>query len=45
MTQLVLQQPLALSSGTIIKNRFFKSAMNENFAKNGHPNQQHVNLY
>ncbi|EHO53042.1 NADH:flavin oxidoreductase/NADH oxidase family protein [Lentilactobacillus kisonensis] len=45
MTQLVLQQPLTLSSGTIIKNRFFKSAMNENFAKNGHPNQQHVNLY
>lgn len=45
MSQLELLKPLTLSNGTTIKNRFFKSAMNENLAKNGHPNEHHIKLY
>ena len=45
MTKLTIEEPLTLPSGQVIKNRFLKSAMSETFAKDGHPNQQHVNLY
>ena len=46
MDKLKVAEKLILPNGTIIKNRFFKSAMSELFA-NGkcQPNQLHVNLY
>lgn len=41
-----LFQPLKLPNGTIIKNRFFKSAMSEAFGtKDFAPNEKHVKLY
>ncbi len=45
MTVKYVSQPLTLPNGVVIKNRFFKSAMSENLAQHGHPNQQLVNLY
>ncbi|GEP24595.1 NADH:flavin oxidoreductase/NADH oxidase family protein [Lentilactobacillus diolivorans] len=45
MTRLNVAKPLTLSNGQIIKNRFLKASMSETFAKNGHPNQHHINLY
>ncbi|GAC44029.1 NADH:flavin oxidoreductase/NADH oxidase family protein [Paenibacillus popilliae] len=46
MKKLKVAEPLTLPNGTVIKNRFFKSAMSETMANcKNQPNQLHVNLY
>ncbi len=46
MTHLQLAEPLTLPNGTVIKNRFFKSAMSETLANHrNQPNALHVHLY
>lgn len=45
MSTLEVAKPLELPNGTLIKNRFFKSAMSETLGSSGSPNEQHVNLY
>lgn len=46
MKKLKMAETLTLPNGTIIKNRFFKSAMSETMAnRKNQPNQLHVNLY
>lgn len=41
----MLFNPLTLSDGIVIKNRFYKASMDEQLAPNGHPDHQLANLY
>lgn len=46
MKNTILANPLQLSNGVIIKNRFFKSAMSESLAtRNNNPTRSLINLY